>query len=123
MVKNLIPLFLIKTVLEAQCKQTTHKLIAEQTQKSMLMGLYHELSPFQEQELPDVDINDCNHFLDFLYHMIVPNNKELGIVEVEIDIENEDIIEIKGQEEEESFAKVIFVSSWITCGTRYRNQT
>ncbi|KAI3759612.1 hypothetical protein L6452_07546 [Arctium lappa] len=108
MVENQIPLFLIKTMLEAQCKQTAHELTAEQTLKSMLMGLYHELSPFQEQELPDVDINDCDHLLDFLYHMIVPNNKELGIVEAEIDIENEDIVEIKGQQEEEessSFAK------------------
>ncbi|KAI3759610.1 hypothetical protein L6452_07544 [Arctium lappa] len=103
MVENQIPLFLVKTMLEAQCKQTANELTAEQTLKSMLMGLYHELSPFQEQELPDVDINDCDHLLDFLYHMTVPNNKELGIVEAEIDIENEDIVEIEGQEEE-SFA-------------------
>ncbi|KVI06085.1 Protein of unknown function DUF247, plant [Cynara cardunculus var. scolymus] len=110
MVENQIPLFLIKTMLEAQRKQTAHELTAEQTLKTMLMGLYHELSPFQEKELPDVDINDCDHLLDFLYHMTVPNNKELGIQEAEIDIDKDDITEIKGgggggEEEEESFAK------------------
>ncbi|XP_024971629.1 putative UPF0481 protein At3g02645 [Cynara cardunculus var. scolymus] len=107
MVENQIPLFLIKTMLEAQRKQMIHELTAEQTLKTMLMGLYHELSPFQEKELPEVDISDCDHLLDFLYHMTVPNNKELGIEEAEIDIENEGITEVKqGDEaEEESFAK------------------
>ncbi|KAI3727167.1 hypothetical protein L1987_66977 [Smallanthus sonchifolius] len=43
---------------------------------TMLTGLYHELSPFHEQELADVRIEDCDHILDFLYHMTVPNCEE-----------------------------------------------
>ncbi|MFS8000435.1 hypothetical protein Hanom_Chr12g01178281 [Helianthus anomalus] len=73
--------------------------------KSMLMGLYHELSPFHEQELADVDIDDCDHILDFLYHMTVPNNKEIHIDEV-IEIEYEGITEEACDgDQDESFAK------------------
>ncbi|KAI3671506.1 hypothetical protein L1987_87244 [Smallanthus sonchifolius] len=57
MVENQIPLFLIKTMLEHQNRETDNKSVGE-TLKTMLMGLYHELSPFHEQELPDVDIDD-----------------------------------------------------------------
>ncbi|KAI3667162.1 hypothetical protein L6452_42211 [Arctium lappa] len=75
--ENQIPLFLIKTMME-------HDRISDEpatdTLRIMLMGLYHELSPFQYQhQSPCVDINDCDHLLDFLYHMTVPNAKELGI--------------------------------------------
>ncbi|PWA49207.1 hypothetical protein CTI12_AA483570 [Artemisia annua] len=107
MVENQIPLFLIKTMLEHQYKKgTDQEKSAEDTLKKMLMGLYHELSPFQEKELPDVDINDCDHLLDFLYHLTVPNNKELGIMEAEIDIEEEeDITEEKDEAQEETIAK------------------
>nr|GFA23859.1 putative UPF0481 protein At3g02645 [Tanacetum cinerariifolium] len=107
MVENQIPLFLIKTMLEHQYKKgTDQEKSAEDTLKKMLMGLYHELTPFQEKELPDVDINDCDHLLDFLYHLTVPNNKELGIMEAEIDIEEEDITEEKDEAQEEgTFAK------------------
>ncbi|GJY76222.1 putative UPF0481 protein [Tanacetum coccineum] len=106
MVENQIPLFLIKTMLEHQYKKgTDQEKSAEDTLKKMLMGLYHELTPFQEKELPDVDINDCDHLLDFLYHLTVPNNKELGIIEAEIDIEEEDITEEKEEAQEDTFAK------------------
>ncbi|KAK9054647.1 hypothetical protein SSX86_025726 [Deinandra increscens subsp. villosa] len=109
MVENQIPLFLIRTMLSHQLRKTTGEpKTADETLKTMLLGLYHELTPFHEQELPDVDVHDCDHVLDFLYHMMVPNNKELGIMEAEIDIEDDRITEVKGgdgEEEEESFAK------------------
>ncbi|PWA52373.1 hypothetical protein CTI12_AA455430 [Artemisia annua] len=83
MVENQIPMFLIHTMLKHQIKNTNDEdKSADETLKSMLMGLYIELAPFQEKVLPDVDINDCDHLLDFLYHMTVPNNKELGITEI-----------------------------------------
>nr|GEZ78704.1 putative UPF0481 protein At3g02645 [Tanacetum cinerariifolium] len=107
MMENQIPLFLIKTMLEHQCKRNTElNKSAEEIPKTMLMGLYHELSPFQEIALPDVDINDCEYLLDFLYHLIVPNNKELGIIETEIDVKHDAIIEVKDdKEKEDTFAK------------------
>lgn len=91
MVENQIPLFLIKTMMEHQLREIDGKSAREKL-KSMLMGLYHELSPFHEQELADVDIDDCDHLLDFLYHMTVPNNKELHIYDA-IEIEPEGNLE------------------------------
>lgn len=76
--ENQIPLFLVKTMLE---HQNTEK-AAKETLQIMLMGLYRELSPFQyRHQSPNVDIDDCDHILDFLYHMTIPNPKELGIVD------------------------------------------
>ena len=61
--------------------QNTEK-AAKETLQIMLMGLYRELSPFQyRHQSPNVDIDDCDHILDFLYHMTIPNPKELGIVD------------------------------------------
>ncbi|XP_023744033.1 putative UPF0481 protein At3g02645 [Lactuca sativa] len=104
MVENQIPLFLMKTMLEHQIRDDENKSAAE-TLKSMLMGLYHELSPFKEQELPDVDIDDCDHLLDFLYHLTVPNNKELHIEAIEIEYEGITEEAGDGDQEKESFAK------------------
>ncbi|GKA12503.1 putative UPF0481 protein [Tanacetum coccineum] len=102
MVENQIPLFLVRTMLEHQYRNTNKS--ADETLKSMLIGLYHELSPFQEMKLPDVDIDDCDHLLDFLYHMTVPSNKELHTEEI-IQIDHEGITEDVGNDKEESFAK------------------
>ncbi|XP_023733601.1 putative UPF0481 protein At3g02645 [Lactuca sativa] len=103
MVENQIPLFLMKTMVENQIRDDENKSAAE-TLKSMLMGLYHEVSPFKEKQLPDIDIDDCDHLLDFLYHMTVPNNKELHIEAIEIDYEG--ITEDANDgDQEESFAK------------------
>ncbi|KAI3785993.1 hypothetical protein L1987_45119 [Smallanthus sonchifolius] len=79
MVENQIPLFLIMTMLEHQHARESDNKSAGETLKTMLTGLYHELSPFHEQELADVDIKDCDHILNFLYHMTVPNCKEQHI--------------------------------------------
>nr|GEU94934.1 putative UPF0481 protein At3g02645 [Tanacetum cinerariifolium] len=127
MLENQIPMFLIHTMLKHQIKNTKHEdksadetlknKSADETLKSMLMGLYIELTPFQEKVLPDVDINDCDHLLDFLYHMTVPNNKELGIMEAEIDIEEEEeeeeTTEIKEEDEEGMYAKDSEVRSFL----------
>ncbi|XP_024972095.1 putative UPF0481 protein At3g02645 [Cynara cardunculus var. scolymus] len=74
--ENQIPLFLIKTMMEHD--RISDK-SAEETLRIMLMALHDELSPFQYQHQPPcVAIDDCDHLLDFLYHMTVPNDKELG---------------------------------------------
>ncbi|KAD1345615.1 hypothetical protein E3N88_42985 [Mikania micrantha] len=104
MVENQIPLFLIKTMLEHQRKETDSKSAGEML-KTMLMGLYHELTPFHEKDLADVDVDDCDHLLDFLYHMTVPNNKELGVCEV-IQIGHDGIMEETCEgDQKDSFAK------------------
>ncbi|KAJ0680139.1 hypothetical protein HanPI659440_Chr16g0620951 [Helianthus annuus] len=107
MVENQIPLFLIKTMMEHQHRETHNKSPGEKL-KSMLMGLYHELSPFHEQELADVHIDDCDHILDFLYHMTVPNNKELhtyDAIEIEYDHDQSVTEEAHDGDQEDSFAK------------------
>nr|GEY50955.1 hypothetical protein [Tanacetum cinerariifolium] len=73
---------------------------SDKTLKMMLMEFYRELTPFQEKVLPDVDINNCDHLLDFLYHMTVPNNKELRIMDTKIDVEQEDVTEIMEKDED-----------------------
>ncbi|KAJ0528002.1 hypothetical protein HanHA300_Chr09g0340381 [Helianthus annuus] len=88
MLENQIPLFLLKTMLEHQNKEVENHSAGE-TLKTMLTGLYRELSPFQEQELADVNINDCDHILDFFYHMTVPNLKENHNHDSRIEIERE----------------------------------
>ncbi|GJU70153.1 putative UPF0481 protein [Tanacetum coccineum] len=115
MLENQIPMFLIHTMLKHQLKNSKDEdKSADETLRSMLMGLYIELTPFQEKVLPDVDINDCDHLLDFLYHMTVPNNKELGIMEAEIDIkEEEETTEIKEEDEEGMYAKDSEVRSFL----------
>ncbi|KAI3770476.1 hypothetical protein L6452_01610 [Arctium lappa] len=107
--ENQIPLFLIKTMMEHDHHDQISSEPATDTLRIMLMGLYHELSPFQYQyQSPCVDINDCDHLLDFLYHMTVPNAKELGIStdvhETTIDV---GVTREKGEDagENESFAK------------------
>ncbi|CAH1423017.1 unnamed protein product [Lactuca virosa] len=104
MVENQIPLFLMKTMLEHNLRDNEKKSAAE-TLKLMLMGLYHELSPFKEQELPDIDIDDCDHLLDFLYHMTVPINKELHIEAIEVEYEGITEEAGDGDQDKESFAK------------------
>ncbi|XP_076892783.1 putative UPF0481 protein At3g02645 [Bidens hawaiensis] len=105
MVENQIPLFLIKTMIEHQQHRESDVKSPAEKLKSMLMGLYQELTPFHEQTLADVDIDDCDHLLDFLYHMTVPNNKELGI-SVAIEIEHEGFTEeAHDGDQEKPFAK------------------
>ncbi|KAF5758117.1 hypothetical protein HanXRQr2_Chr16g0725641 [Helianthus annuus] len=107
MVENQIPLFLIKTMMEHQHRETHNKSPGEKLM-SMLMGLYHELSPFHEQELANVHIDDCDHILDFLYHMTVPNNKELhtyDAIEIEYDHDQSITEEAHDGDQEDSFAK------------------
>ncbi|KAK1420191.1 hypothetical protein QVD17_21582 [Tagetes erecta] len=84
MVENQIPMFLIKKMLQyqqlQQLQETDVNQSPEETLKRMLMGLYHEFSPFHEQNhLANVDIDKCDHILDFLYHMTVPNDHEQHI--------------------------------------------
>nr|XP_043616384.1 putative UPF0481 protein At3g02645 [Erigeron canadensis] len=117
MMENQIPMFLMKTMMEHQHKKVVNyqeKSTAEETLKKMLMGLYHELTPFQEKELPNVDVDDCDHLLDFLYHMTVPNNKERGIMEAEIiEIEDETTGEVKDGDEGGIYAKDSEVRSFL----------
>ncbi|GJT98276.1 putative UPF0481 protein [Tanacetum coccineum] len=55
------------------------------------------LSPFKEKVLADVEIDSCDHLLDFLYHLTVPKREELGIMETEIDIGQTAIIEVMNE--------------------------
>ncbi|KAI3671507.1 hypothetical protein L1987_87245 [Smallanthus sonchifolius] len=53
MVENQIPLFLLRTMMEHQFKKLTNGEVksADETLKTMLLGLYHELTPFHEKGL------------------------------------------------------------------------
>lgn len=104
--ENQIPLFLIKKMLENQRTKDDQEKSADETLKTMLTSVYHELSPFQEQNLPDVDINDCDHLLDYMYHMTVPKIKGLDIKEAKmIEVQYDDTSITSGYDQESSFSK------------------
>ncbi|KAJ0007211.1 hypothetical protein Pint_30231 [Pistacia integerrima] len=83
MLENQIPFFILKKMLEFQFQSLES---ADDVLLSMLMGLYKEISPFKMmQDLPKIELSDCPHLLDFLYHMFVPKSE--GPTEI-IDVED-----------------------------------
>ncbi|KAG7018367.1 putative UPF0481 protein, partial [Cucurbita argyrosperma subsp. argyrosperma] len=74
MLENQIPLFVLRKMMEFQFESTEQ---SDETLLSMLIGLFAELSPFNTtDEIPEIQISDCAHLLDFLYQMITPKLKE-----------------------------------------------
>lgn len=83
MLENQMPVFVLRKMLEFRFESLES---ADDTLFSMLMGLCREISPFKMmQELPKIELSDCPHLLDFLYHMFVP--KLEGTTEI-IDVED-----------------------------------
>ncbi|KAM7471652.1 hypothetical protein LguiA_009835 [Lonicera macranthoides] len=82
MLENQIPMFLLRKMLKFQLLSSE---LADDMLLSMLVGLCKELLPFKMTEhLPNVQVKNRAHVLDFLYHMIVPETEELPeIIEVE----------------------------------------
>ncbi|XP_019167247.1 PREDICTED: putative UPF0481 protein At3g02645 [Ipomoea nil] len=70
MLENQIPLFVLRKMLEFQSSSLE---VANNTLMCMLIGFCKEVSPFKMVEvLPKVEIKDCAHLLDVVYHLIVP---------------------------------------------------
>nr|XP_043617909.1 putative UPF0481 protein At3g02645 [Erigeron canadensis] len=68
MVENQIPLFLVKEMLDHQSDIND----ADETLKLMLTRVYNEISPFKLfGKFPNVEIEDCDHLLDYMYRMTV----------------------------------------------------
>ncbi|KAM6582322.1 hypothetical protein CsatB_009324 [Cannabis sativa] len=77
MLENQIPLFLLRKILEFQFSSLE---AADDMLFAMLVGFCKELSPFkmmENQDLPEIDVSECAHLLDFLYDMITPKMKLL----------------------------------------------
>ncbi|KAL6996670.1 hypothetical protein U1Q18_006799 [Sarracenia purpurea var. burkii] len=74
MLENQIPLFLLRKTLEFQFSSLE---LADNVLFSILIGLCKELSPFKMMdELANVRVSECSHFLDFLYRVIAPEPKQ-----------------------------------------------
>ncbi|KAM7489262.1 hypothetical protein LguiB_026746 [Lonicera macranthoides] len=103
MLENQIPMFLLRKMLKFQLSSSQ---LADDMLLSMLVGLCKELLPFKMTEhLPNVQVKNRAHVLDFLYHMIVPETEELPeIFEVE---------ERKNEEENEGGSKTFGESSHV----------
>ncbi|KAL2516613.1 putative UPF0481 protein [Forsythia ovata] len=70
MLENQIPLFSMRNFLEFQLSSLEE---ADRVLYSMLTGFCKELSPFKTiQGWPNIQVMECAHLLDLLYHMIVP---------------------------------------------------
>ncbi|KAF8393095.1 hypothetical protein HHK36_021336 [Tetracentron sinense] len=72
MLENQIPLFLMRKILEFQYSSPE---LADEVLKSMLMGLYKELSPFKMVKFSSIQVTECAHLLDFLFDMIMPKSE------------------------------------------------
>lgn len=70
MLENQIPLFLFRKMLEFQHSSPE---VADNLLLSMLIGFCKELSPFNiMEELPNAQVTDSAHLLDFLYRVNLP---------------------------------------------------
>uniref|UniRef100_A0A9I9DFH9 Uncharacterized protein n=2 Tax=Cucumis melo TaxID=3656 RepID=A0A9I9DFH9_CUCME len=74
MLENQIPLFVLRKMMEFQFESSQQ---SDEILLSMMIGLFTELSPFNTTDgIPEIQISDCAHLLDFLYQMIAPKSKE-----------------------------------------------
>ncbi|PON36887.1 hypothetical protein TorRG33x02_348370 [Trema orientale] len=106
MLENQIPLFILRKMLEFQFSSLE---AADDMLLAMLVGFCKELSPFKmmEDKLPDIQVSECAHLLDFLYDMITPKmegGRQDELIEIVEDIQN-DHEEAKEEDKESSFAK------------------
>ena len=87
MLENQIPLFVLRKVLEflsSSLDQADYKLC------SMLSGFGEDLCPFgMTEDLPEIEVAEHAHLLDFLYHLIVPRLKEPSELMEVMENENE----------------------------------
>ncbi|XP_022153444.1 putative UPF0481 protein At3g02645 [Momordica charantia] len=87
MLENQIPLFVLRKMMEFQSESSE---IADEILLSMLIGLFREVSPFSNltEDVPEIQISDCAHLLDFLYQMTTPKSIESSeIIEIHEEIE------------------------------------
>ncbi|OVA12482.1 Protein of unknown function DUF247 [Macleaya cordata] len=76
MLENQLPLFLLRKMLEIQYSSLE---TADNVLRSMLIGLFKEVSPIKMTDEYFLSINQvahCAHLLDFLYHMLVPPKQQ-----------------------------------------------
>ncbi|PON51652.1 hypothetical protein PanWU01x14_214740 [Parasponia andersonii] len=106
MLENQIPLFILRKTLEFQFSSLE---VADDILFAMLVGFCKELSPFKmmEDNLPDIQVSECAHLLDFLYDLITPKmegGRQDELIEIVEDTQN-DHEEAKEEYKESSFAK------------------
>ncbi|KAJ0007021.1 hypothetical protein Pint_30245 [Pistacia integerrima] len=110
MLENQIPFSILKKMLEFQFQSLES---ADDMLLSMLMGLCKEISPFKMmQDLPNIELSDCPHLLDFLYHMFVPKSE--GPTEI-IDVEDHYEADEQGRERffwGSNFVKQLLRKTW-----------
>ncbi|KAL3528921.1 hypothetical protein ACH5RR_008243 [Cinchona calisaya] len=104
MLENQIPFFLLRKVLELQFFSLE---LADNMLMSMLLAFCKELLPFKMmEELSRIQVTDCAHLLDFLYHVIVP---KLEGPSSEIISEIDEESELKEADQESYFGKSSYV--------------
>ncbi|CAB4272900.1 unnamed protein product [Prunus armeniaca] len=112
MLENQIPFFVSRRILEFQFTSLEQ---ADDLLLSMLMGLCKELSPFKvvDQDLPEIQVSECAHLLDFLYQMITPKLERRPSEIVEAEDEGESTPH-KGSESSDSpnFVKQFLQEVW-----------
>ncbi|KAL5697788.1 hypothetical protein ACHQM5_028904 [Ranunculus cassubicifolius] len=100
MLENQVPLFVLRKMLEFEHSSLE---LADEVLSSMLFAVCRELSPFNMEDVPSIQITEISHLLDFLYQTIVPKS------EVVLEIVEEEDGEGKPLERESSLAKSGYV--------------
>ncbi|XP_059639276.1 putative UPF0481 protein At3g02645 [Cornus florida] len=108
MLENQIPLFLLRKMFEFHFSTLE---LSDGILHSMLMGLCKELSPFKMmEELPNVQVSERAHLLDFLYHTIVPNSEDQPRQVTEAE---DQLMRVKEGEEKPLVKKSIYVEQFL----------
>ncbi|GAU38884.1 hypothetical protein TSUD_67470 [Trifolium subterraneum] len=83
----------------------------------MFIGLFKQISPFKMiEDLPNIKVSESAHLLDFFYDMIVPKLETEHNVTIDVEIQQEEEQDHKGDDEnskgDSSYVKQSFNELW-----------
>ncbi|CAL5210564.1 unnamed protein product [Lathyrus oleraceus] len=114
MLENQIPLFVLRKLLEFKFSSLE---AADEMLIIMFIGLFKQISPFKMiQEFPNIKVSESAHLLDFFYDMIVPKLETDHDIAIDVEIQEEEEQDHKGDDEnskgETSYVKQSFNEIW-----------
>ncbi|CAJ2656339.1 unnamed protein product [Trifolium pratense] len=114
MLENQIPLCVLRKMLKFKFSS---KEAADEMLIFMFIGLFKEISPFKMiEDFPNIKVSESAHLLDFFYDMIVPKLETEQDVTIDVEIQQEEEQDNKGDDEnakgESSYVKQSFNELW-----------
>ncbi|WJX42722.1 hypothetical protein P8452_29921 [Trifolium repens] len=114
MLENQIPLCVLRKMLEFKLSS---KEAADEMLIFMFIGLFKQISPFKMiDDFPNIKVSESAHLLDFFYDMIVPKLETEHDVTIDVEDEQEEEQDHKGDGEDSkggsSYVKQSFNEIW-----------